>query len=104
MTTEQKREYWQKNIEAWKQSQLTQSEYCNQHNLSLASFGIWRTRINRSTHKNTISTDKKLIPVNVSRSSMRVNLYLPFGIRLEVPADALENVLPVVYRNIQVSS
>ena len=98
MTTEQKRKYWQQNIEAWKQSQLTQSEYCKQHNLSLASFGYWRTRINQASNKNTTCNNKKLIPVNVSRSSMSVNLYLPLSIRLKVPADALDNVLPVVYR------
>ena len=40
MTTEQKREHWQHHIEAWKHSQLTQPEYCKQHNLSLASSSL----------------------------------------------------------------
>ena len=33
-----KREYWQKHIDNWLSSGLTQTKYCEQENISFASF------------------------------------------------------------------
>ena len=38
---------WQQHIEGWETSGLTQGIYCQQHAISLASFGYWRTRLKR---------------------------------------------------------
>ena len=37
----------QQHIEGWETSGLTQGIYCQQHAISLASFGYWRTRLKR---------------------------------------------------------
>ena len=47
MTSEQKRQHWQRHIEAWQQSRLPQREYCKQQEISFSSFSYWRTRLSR---------------------------------------------------------
>lgn len=39
--------YWRGHSEAWKLSRLTQTEYCEQHNISLKNFGNWRAQLKR---------------------------------------------------------
>jgi len=96
MTSENKRDFWQRHIEGWRQSKLSQKAYCQQQDLSFASFGYWRTRLNRKAE-----TRGKFIPVNIPGASSSVVLFLPIGIRLECPAHALAEVLPVIYASVQ---
>lgn len=42
-----KARYWQQHIKAWEASDLTQPVYCQQHAISLAAFGYWRTRLKK---------------------------------------------------------
>ena len=44
MTPFQKQQYWQKHVNAWQSSSLSQAAYCKAQQLSLASFGYWRKR------------------------------------------------------------
>jgi len=100
MTTEQKQLFWQGHIASWSKSQLTQKAYCRTHDLSLAQFGYWRTRLNRKA-----GASAKLVPVRVSNSSNTgVVLHLPAGIRLELPLPALAEALPLIYRTIKDAS
>ena len=39
-----KREYWSKHIDNWLASGLSQTKYCEQENISFASFSWWRTK------------------------------------------------------------
>ena len=41
---EQKRSYWNQHIDSWKQTGLTQSEYCRQHNLKHHQLVYWKKR------------------------------------------------------------
>jgi len=41
MMTEQKQIFWQKHIDDWRKCLRSQKEYCQQNNLSFASFGYW---------------------------------------------------------------
>jgi hypothetical protein len=41
------RALWHGHFEAWRLSGLTQREYCEQHGLSLKSFGNWRGQLKR---------------------------------------------------------
>ena len=45
--SQNKASVWQQHIEGWETSGLTQGVYCQQHAISLASFGYWRTRLKR---------------------------------------------------------
>lgn len=97
MTTEQKRTFWQTHIDGWQQSGLSQPAYCKQHDLKLANFGYWRTRLNKPERT------KKLIPVELT-SVAQARLSLPNGIRLEVPVHALGQVLPLLNQSMQESN
>lgn len=94
MTSVQKKDFWQQHIQNWSKSKLPQKVYCQQNNISFASFGYWRTRLNR-VDKPT----KKLVPVTLARPSTVVVITLPMGIRIDVPVHALDEVFPVVVQS-----
>ncbi len=101
MTQEEKQAYWAAHIEGWQQSELTQPDYCQQQNISYVQFGYWRTRLNRNM-RSEVQSDPKLIPVNITTPlSSTVSLYLPEGIRLDVPSHSLVDILPVIYRTVR---
>jgi len=41
---EQKRSYWKQHIDSWQQTDLTQVEYCRQHNLKHHQLVYWKKR------------------------------------------------------------
>lgn len=96
MTSEQKRTVWQQHIDNWLESQLSQKDFCQKHNLILATFGYWRTKL-----KQKPKTTKKFIPVNTAKQTGTVKIFLPSGIHLEVPAYALADILPLVSQTVQ---
>jgi hypothetical protein len=96
MTTDEKHQYWYQQIDAWQQSGKPQRTFCMEHELSYSTFSYWRTKINRAKQR-----ENKWLPVHLTASSVAVTVCLPGGIRLEVPAQALGDVLPVVYRSLQ---
>lgn len=44
---DRKRATWQKHIEAWQQSGLSQQSYCQENGIALATFGYWRRKLKR---------------------------------------------------------
>ena len=40
--------FWSEHLRAWRQSGLSQGQYCARHGLSLASLRYWSTRLNKS--------------------------------------------------------
>lgn len=94
MSPTEKEQFWQEHFKAWQASGLSQAEYCRQHDLKFSNFAYWRTRNNRKR--------RKLMPLAVPASpSERLVLDLPHGIRLELPAQALGEVLPTVLRTLR---
>lgn len=92
MSPTEKEQFWQQHFAAWQASGLSQAEYCKQHGLKFSNFAYWRTRNNRKR--------RKLMPLSLPSASPheRLVLDLPHGIRLELPAQALGEVLPTVLR------
>ena len=95
MTTDQREQHWKSHIEVWQQSELSQKTYCEQHQLSLATFGYWRKKLNRVG-----SVSKKLVPIAVSRSD-RVTLTLPGNVCIETTSKSLADVLACAYHVLQ---
>lgn len=93
MKSDQKKDFWQQHIREWSKSNLPQKVYCQQQAISFASFGYWRTRLNH-LQKPT----NKLVPVTLTRPSAVVVITLPLGMRMDVPVQALDEVLPVIFR------
>jgi hypothetical protein len=94
MTQEPKHAFWAQQIQAWEHSQLGQKQFCRQHSLSYPQFCYWRKRLKRQTP----AAERKLIPVMLSAGNASVGIYLPFGVRLDVPTAALAEVLPLICR------
>lgn len=88
-----KSDIWQQHINDWRQSQLSQKEYCTHNDISFSSFSYWRTRFNRLT-----KSSRKFIPVSGGQVHSVICIFLPGGLRLDVPSHALAEVLPIVYR------
>ncbi|MDP3438626.1 MAG: hypothetical protein Q8R95_03415 [Azonexus sp.] len=78
--------YWQKHLEAWSQSDLTQEAYCSQNGLSTKSFYRWRRK-----EKDALSaagSSLTLVPVSISGPATTgsvVRLHSPGGWRIELP-------------------
>lgn len=96
MDFEPKHIVWQRHIEGWQRSQLSQREYCEKKNISYARFGYWRTRLKR-----TAQPKKKLLPVAIARPSSSITIFLTGGIRLEVAAHELATILPVIVHSVR---
>lgn len=101
MSETSKRDRWFAVIQDWEQSTLTQSDYCQQHGISLASFSKWRTKYiasNQSHHKSfqqqstSIASDDGFLPLNLvtsgDGSKQMIEIDLPYGIQLRLPIDA----------------
>ncbi len=63
-----KARYWQQHMEAWQASDLTQPAYCQQHAISLAGFGYWRTRLKKFEGRNE-ATPVNFFPVRLRQDS-----------------------------------
>ena len=96
MTRLQKQADWHNHLQAWEASGLTQSAYCEQHRLKLATFTYWRARLSRTGQASPSSRPAlTLVPVKRTQAARHetparlVALHSPGGWRLELPADPL---------------
>lgn len=54
----EKREIWTSHVEAWRESGLSQIDYCRQHNLSRHRFTYWKCKLDKQ------NTPLKFIPLS----------------------------------------
>jgi len=59
---EQKRKHWKQHIERWRSSQVTQTAYCQQHELSSHQFTYWKKRFVQT------ETGITFVPLKIRRS------------------------------------
>ena len=93
MTQEEKRGYWQNHIEAQNESGLTQKTYCAQHQLKKGTFGYWKTQLVSK------ASSSRLLPVTLHRGSP-ISIYVPGGVRIEAPAEAVTQLLPAILASV----
>jgi len=87
--TNTKKELWRKHIEAWKVSNLSQNKYCEQENISLASFSWWRTK----GLKNTVSFVPATVKPHVPIMTNDIQLIFPNQTKLVLPSNLAVNDL-----------
>ena len=79
---------WREHILAWETSGLTQPDYCQQHSISLASFGYWRTRLKRpsSQGKKRLKEAPRFLPIQLSatQSSAQITVRTPQGLSIDL--------------------
>lgn len=47
-----KEQYWQKQIESWEESKLTQAEYCRRNGFKTSKFLYWKSKLRKSQRSN----------------------------------------------------
>ncbi|OTA21235.1 hypothetical protein Xbed_00889 [Xenorhabdus beddingii] len=93
-TPEQK----QQHVTQWRQTALTRKQYCEQHQLTLASFRNWITDSNkRGQHPRTALP--AVLPVSLQPASEQsVTLHTPDGYAIVCPLTRLPELMQVLKR------
>jgi hypothetical protein len=73
-----KKEYWNHHIGNWRNSGLTQIQYCKEQQLKLSTFRYWKSRLKQ------LVLSKPLLPVTVSSAICSTTSSFPSGISLSV--------------------
>ena len=51
--------FWERHLQQWRQSGLSQAQYCRRHHLSAPAFGWWKGRLSATGGPAQPSADKK---------------------------------------------
>jgi hypothetical protein len=86
---DRKRRFWFKHIRGWQQADITQLQYCDKHNLSLAAFRWWRSRFLKDS-----TPQKPHEPDTVEVSPHFAEVSLPIKTEPKVTVYDYEIVLP----------
>jgi len=79
------RRRWLAHIDSWKRSRLTQTAFCQQHGLGLASFRRWRAIAMRKG-KPADSSVVTFLPVNVVEpGAADLTVVINDSLRIEIP-------------------
>ena len=100
----EKRAYWEKHLNDWKNSGLTQKDYCSRENLTYGSFKNWRSQLIANTRLQAPSFIEAT-PVEPEKSpsnALVLQISLANGSRIGVSAQAspemIEQVLTLTGR------
>jgi hypothetical protein len=80
---------WQRHVEAWRESGLSQANYCQQQGLNRKTFSVWTRRVQGDLSLNK-DTPLELLPVQLELSALvastptSVMLRLANGVQLEL--------------------
>lgn len=97
--TETKEVYWQKRIQEWDTSDLSQIKFCEANGLSRSTFLYWRTKF-LEKEKPTKSFVQLKMKAREAQMISIMRVRIPNGAVIEVPMDAdpahLKNLLSVL--------
>lgn len=101
-TPMERREYWSGHVQQWRDSGLTQKEYCSREGISLERFGSWKRRLDREHPGALVAVPSKTVSSALSTSGTMLRLVVNERYRVEIP-DAfspvtLQTVLHVLDR------
>jgi hypothetical protein len=98
-----KARYWEKLLEQWRTTGLSQREYCRQNKIGLRTFKYWKSKIgSRCSNSALVEVPLQNLPVSLLRSCSRLCVVIDQHFRIEIekgfdPED-LERVLRVLRR------
>jgi hypothetical protein len=100
-TTERKTQLWSNRIRSWKQSDLSQRAYCEQHQLVLGTFVYWRSRLKKS--EAGVHADKpRFLPVTLKQQRhASLTLLISGRHHLEIKPDFDPDLLTKVVQAVQ---
>jgi len=77
------RRFYQKHIEHWRQSQLSQVEYCRQNQIIPHRFTYWKRRLDDRL-VGPAFVPVPLLPQTMGCSSSRIDLVTPGGFKIQI--------------------
>jgi len=86
-----KQKHWQRHIEQWSQSGLSQAAYCREHKLKSKSFTYFKSRL-----KKNLPVQFVQVPVEPVRVPSFVKLNVGSSFQIEIPDGFLQNTLTQV--------
>jgi hypothetical protein len=100
---EEKRKKWEKHIEAWKESGITQSEYCQLHGLNVGQFTYYKSQLKKKADTNTlvpIQINADLFPSEPPGGS-KLRLSLENGLQIEIENNFDPSLLTALIRTVR---
>ncbi len=101
----ERREYWTGQVQQWKESGLTQRQYCKNENLSIERLGAWKRRLdheNQSESGGLVAIPPKIVSSALFTARPALGLVVDERYRVEIPdafsPSTLEAVLQVLSR------
>ena len=94
----ERRAYWEKHLNDWKNSGLTQKDYCSRENLTYGSFKNWRSQLIANTRLQAPSFIEAT-PVEPEKSpsnALVLQISLTNGSRIGVSAQASSRIIEQV--------
>ncbi len=99
----ERRKYWSDRVQQWRDSGLTQKEYCEREGLSLERLGSWKRRLDREAQ---VGGEIVAVPSGIVSSALfavrGLGLVVNERYRVEIPdtfsPSTLESVLQVLNR------
>jgi hypothetical protein len=101
----ERREYWTGQVRQWRESGLTQREYCKREGTSIERFGAWKRRLdreNQSESRGLVAVPPKIVSSALFTARPSLGLVVDERYRVEIPdtfsPSTLEAVLQVLSR------
>lgn len=87
-----KQRYWQRYIEQWSQSGLSQAAYCRERNLKIKSFTYFKSRLK----KKNLPVQFVQVPVEPVRAPSFLKLNIGSSFHIDIPDGFSQNTLTQV--------
>ncbi len=98
-----KRQFWQVRLEEWKDSGITQAEYCRRHNLDTRNFQYWKKRLLPKADIATLVELPAKLLLSPGLADSPISLLIDTRFRVEVPrgfdAETLGRLIDVLSRS-----
>lgn len=86
-----KQRYWQRHVEQWKKSGLSQAAYCRECNLNIKSFNYFKSRL-----KKNLPVQFVQLPVEPVRVPSFLKLNIGSSFQIDIPDGFSQNTLTQV--------
>ena len=86
-----KQKYWQRHIEKWSQSELSQAAYCREYHLKIKSFNYFKSRL-----KKNLPVQFVQVPVEPMRTPSFLKLNVGSSFQIDIPDGFSQNTLTQV--------
>ena len=98
----EKRQFWQARLDGWKDSGITQAEYCRRHDLDTRNFQYWKKRLLEKTDVSSLVELPAKLLLSPGPVGSAITLVIEGRFRVEVTrgfdADTLGRLIKVLSR------